>query len=559
MCNLLLTIFFFIGCNPNYGVTKKRVGDFINRVKDIQDVSIDDTEFMPGERITVNVPGADFDPSDKITIISSKEGEEYFIYTEEDKVYISPIIIDGSGKRKLTLIYDDNEIFKTILNVKEEFVSKDNIIISEWQGKANVGNSCYLNAMLHAMAPFVDLGYYKIDFSEKDSEEQRKQITTMNKVAQAIFNSIRLGGRGAISSYGEDGTSFASLSSSFMKKVLQKHFNNCSDGFKINGRQQDAEEFANILIDSTMGKNPGIWKSIYFGEQFVKTSAVDGEEYRVPSPTNFHAAWHIDVDLVENNEKINVQELIDRQNNTSPFEINVVHEIWEKTDEERLEEDVENNSITLFDKSDNVLSTTNDVLVVTDENSEEVKDIIKNIVVGRGEQNGDTLYLPNGDGLLYTGEEIKVNKGDMMRADLKKKPQIHKTFDKSNGYSSPFSVLTAAYVVNFNEKQKIDKAPDVLMLRLKRFTNDRRKISRQIDEIDKITINVKDDETVTYKLKSYVNHSGSFSGGHYTSNIIDEKGEWRHFNDSQVNGHTPHLHNKDQPYILFYEKENIIN
>lgn len=537
MFNLFITILIFMGCNPNYGVSNKRAGAFSHRVKNIENSSINEGFFMPGQRAYVDIANSDFDPSDNISALSSKKGEEYFVYTEGHRIYVSPIIVNGSGKRVLSLIHDNNKIGEISLNVVEEFVTKEDIKISKWKGKANAGNTCYLNSLLHAIAPFVNLGYSKINFSDNDSKEHREKIITMNKVAQAIFNSIRLGGKGAISSYGEDGTDFVYLSRSFVKKVLERHFNNCSNILKIDGSQKDAEEFVNILLDLTMGTNAGMWKDMFFGSRTITSSNVEMESYRISSKKPFKPAWHANLHLVEGKDS-DVQTLVNNLSKVNTMEINVVSKISSGDNEENIDQ----NNLTLS-LTDTKYYEGQKLL------QKEAKDIVKAIALAKE----TTLYLPDGTRVAGDNKNVKI---DMNKVE-------EQNGAKPIGYfNSSHSLEAKTYNAEINEIYEMNKAPKVLMLRLVRFTNNNNRLSKMNNNIiinDEIEIDVTNgdiSEKVKYKLKSYVNHFGSLTGGHYTSNVKDENGNWKYFDDSRVGEQVPHLNSKSSPYILFYEKVN---
>ena len=63
---------------------------------------------------------------------------------------------------------------------------------------------------------------------------------------------------------------------------------------------------------------------------------------------------------------------------------------------------------------------------------------------------------------------------------------------------------------------------------------------------------------VEYQLYGVVHHSGSLNGGHYTSDVMDENGNWFYCNDSSVSEISSecqkrHLRQSETPYLLFYK------
>ncbi|XP_003425049.1 ubiquitin carboxyl-terminal hydrolase 35 isoform X2 [Nasonia vitripennis] len=111
---------------------------------------------------------------------------------------------------------------------------------------------------------------------------------------------------------------------------------------------------------------------------------------------------------------------------------------------------------------------------------------------------------------------------------------------------------------------KIVQAPSHLILTLKHFRYDsesrlRTKLSRKVIYNETIQLPVLDQNNETYQLYAAVVHSGySLDYGHYITYACDAKNNWYLFNDSYVAQTTiedfKRLEPPDTPYILFYKK-----
>ena len=103
---------------------------------------------------------------------------------------------------------------------------------------------------------------------------------------------------------------------------------------------------------------------------------------------------------------------------------------------------------------------------------------------------------------------------------------------KAEGIDHPIDILKYA---------RIEKAPPILVLQLKRFEYDfqtfnKIKINDRFEFTDKIDISplmCDSDKPVLYKLIGVVNHRGTAQGGHYTS-LIKVNKKWVLFNDQEV-------------------------
>ena len=117
------------------------------------------------------------------------------------------------------------------------------------------------------------------------------------------------------------------------------------------------------------------------------------------------------------------------------------------------------------------------------------------------------------------------------------------------------------------EKQSVNKnlvfwsLPKILMIDLKRFTNNLRKITKLIyTPLDDVNFSkyVKgyNGDSYVYDLYAICNHTGGIGGGHYFAHIKNANGKWYSFNDSNINELTnPNEIVTNKAYCLFYRKK----
>ena len=107
--------------------------------------------------------------------------------------------------------------------------------------------------------------------------------------------------------------------------------------------------------------------------------------------------------------------------------------------------------------------------------------------------------------------------------------------------------------------------PDILIIDLKRFTNNFKKIGKKIDvpltdlDLSRYVVGY-NKSTYVYNLCGVCNHMGSCSGGHYTSFVktsIDRNrlGVWHEFNDAQIREVSPAQIITGNAYCLFFQKK----
>lgn len=102
--------------------------------------------------------------------------------------------------------------------------------------------------------------------------------------------------------------------------------------------------------------------------------------------------------------------------------------------------------------------------------------------------------------------------------------------------------------------------PKILVLDLKRFTYDGKKIQKPLDiELNELDlckyVDGYDRESYKYELYGVCNHSGGTLGGHYTATVKVQNGDWYLFNDTQVSKVNFDGKNNTSGYCLFYRKK----
>ena len=108
--------------------------------------------------------------------------------------------------------------------------------------------------------------------------------------------------------------------------------------------------------------------------------------------------------------------------------------------------------------------------------------------------------------------------------------------------------------------------PDILIIDLKRFTNDFKKLGKKIDvpltglDLSKYMVGY-NKHTFVYNLFGVCNHMGGCFGGHYTSyvkagfNDNIGTGEWYEFNDAQIRPINNSQVITGNAYCLFFQKQ----
>tara|TARA_A100001015_G_scaffold319047_1_gene440765 strand:- start:1948 stop:2973 length:1026 start_codon:yes stop_codon:yes gene_type:complete len=104
--------------------------------------------------------------------------------------------------------------------------------------------------------------------------------------------------------------------------------------------------------------------------------------------------------------------------------------------------------------------------------------------------------------------------------------------------------------------------PNILVIDLKRFTFDGKKIQYPIDiEMDNLDLSKfvsgYNNNSYVYELYGVCNHSGGVLGGHYTATIKTKNNKWYLFNDTNVTSTEFDGKNNTSGYCLFYRKKKI--
>lgn len=116
------------------------------------------------------------------------------------------------------------------------------------------------------------------------------------------------------------------------------------------------------------------------------------------------------------------------------------------------------------------------------------------------------------------------------------------------------------------KKLQLWSCPPVLCIQLKRFIGEREKITRSVQfpltdlDVREMTNGLNDDyspDHYRYTLQCVINHVGSLNGGHYYAYCKHEtSGRWFEFNDSRVSEIRSPVTNS--AYVLYYVRQDIM-
>uniref|UniRef100_A0A452XGK4 USP domain-containing protein n=2 Tax=Aegilops tauschii subsp. strangulata TaxID=200361 RepID=A0A452XGK4_AEGTS len=116
--------------------------------------------------------------------------------------------------------------------------------------------------------------------------------------------------------------------------------------------------------------------------------------------------------------------------------------------------------------------------------------------------------------------------------------------------------------VNMEKQLKVEQAPEVLVIQLKRFQNFGSHITKIEDcmmyqeELDlNPFMSSPDNKPQKYDLYGVVEHEGAPSNGHYVCYIRSSRTNWFHFNDSKVMKINDAMALESEAYLLFYAKQ----
>ena len=104
--------------------------------------------------------------------------------------------------------------------------------------------------------------------------------------------------------------------------------------------------------------------------------------------------------------------------------------------------------------------------------------------------------------------------------------------------------------------------PDVLVVTLKRFSNNMKKNKSYVDfpleDLDMSPYVVGyNKNTYKYDLYAICNHGGNVMGGHYTA-TIKKRNKWYLFNDTNISP-LDKIEKNEKPYCFFYRKKKLLN
>jgi ubiquitin C-terminal hydrolase len=102
-------------------------------------------------------------------------------------------------------------------------------------------------------------------------------------------------------------------------------------------------------------------------------------------------------------------------------------------------------------------------------------------------------------------------------------------------------------------KLLIQHFPSILIIQLKRFKNNIKKVTDMIIFPFELYIETSNSD-VSYDLYGIINHSGSIQGGHYFAYIKCKNDIWYNFNDSSVTEIDTDKVVTSDAYILLYRK-----
>ena len=124
----------------------------------------------------------------------------------------------------------------------------------------------------------------------------------------------------------------------------------------------------------------------------------------------------------------------------------------------------------------------------------------------------------------------------------------------------------AWYNEKTNKKQPVDKKmvfwslPNILIMDLKRFNNNSRKLQKLVhtplenNDFSKYVIGY-NKQSYIYDLYAVCNHMGGCNGGHYTAYVKNANGKWYNFNDTNISEIQPDEIITPKTYCLFYRKK----
>lgn len=182
----------------------------------------------------------------------------------------------------------------------------------------------------------------------------------------------------------------------------------------------------------------------------------------------------------------------------------------------------------------------------------EILDIFYGIHVSKIENNGKVLSLKPEPYFMIDLPLIKNKLTCSIKNCFENYCSIEKLEDENGWYNE-----------KTKKKENVDKRlifwslPKIMVLLLKRFTFDGKKIQIPVDlELDNLDLSKYvegyNKESYKYELFGVCNHSGGTLGGHYTATIKIKSGDWYLFNDTKVSKIKFDGKNNTSGYCLFY-------
>ena len=139
-----------------------------------------------------------------------------------------------------------------------------------------------------------------------------------------------------------------------------------------------------------------------------------------------------------------------------------------------------------------------------------------------------------------------------------------RTFQEPEVLADPIQCTTCKQRRESSKRLQVYRFPRVLVLHLKRFGNDRKKIRTKVEfpitDFDASTLTIDEHHPVNtpvYDLFAVCEHSGRMNMGHYTATCLGPSDSgWSGFNDNHVSQSDPSDIDKSAAYVLFYKQRS---
>jgi|TARA_Y100000389_G_scaffold197184_1_gene231276 ubiquitin C-terminal hydrolase len=197
-------------------------------------------------------------------------------------------------------------------------------------------------------------------------------------------------------------------------------------------------------------------------------------------------------------------------------------------------------------------------------------EMMKNMYSSEYSELLDIFYGIHVSVIEKDGKELSIKPEPYFIIDLpldleKKNISIKDCFEKYC-QSERLEGENAVYNEETKMKEDVDRKikfwnfPNILVIDLKRFTYDGKKIKKPINlELDNLDLSEYvegyNKSSYIYELYGICNHSGGVLGGHYTATVRVYSGDWYLFNDTNVSKVDFKGENNTAGYCLFYRKK----